>query len=480
MTRPVTATLTFLCTSLIACGIPEDPRAAWLVEQITRDNRVWWTRDPEVLAAKYRTMAADPYDYMRGTAGVFLRDLERPGTDRLPTAFLSTAKAADILLVVDPHPENVGGFLPGWPPPPDDGGFRLDFNDFDAAAHGPWIWDLRRGAAGLSVLLEPIADCDPTTCRDAAVERFAREYARAILDPASAPPVDDLGAWGEVVDRLVDDLIDKGRTRDEVGDQTERGEDGSLVLVREPIDDDGDGLLDLTDDERRQVDRLVEAFLPHAPDGFRLRDVVRRFGRGVSSQPAFRYYWLWDQGDPGDDDDRLFQVREVVDPPAVPNLAAPVPGLFGGQADRVRAAADALWAVPGSDPLMTGLQDGTMTFKVLSLSGYSDGFDHGDIAKDADKGKTGPEDLIALGGFVGHLLGGAHARGPTASGHDARDAIREDLDGRVDVLVDELVASARADLQRTLDDHARFVDALDRLGPWLGADRVYVDQELTP
>ncbi len=438
--------------STTGCVDPENARTAWLVEQLHRDNRVWSTRDPSLLSAKYARMAADPYDYMRGTNGVFLRDQERPGTERVPTAFLTEPHAADVLLMVDPHPENVGGFLPGWPPPPDDAGFRLDFNDFDGASHGPWIWDVRRGALGLAMLVHGIPSCDDA-CRMATIEAFAQAHATAVLDP-QAHDLGALSAWGEVVERRAEDLIEKGRDRDEVSDQTERDEDRRLRLVREALEPDGRAILDLTPDEQAQVDRLVRAYTPHAPEGFRLLDAVRRYGRGIASIPAIRYVWLWDQGDDGTGDDRLFQVREVVDPPAIPGLSDPVPGLFGGQADRVRAAAEGLWAVPASDALLVGLRDGAMTFKVASWTGYSDGFDHEDIQEDAEDGKTDPEDLVALGRFLGALLGGAHQRGLTAHGRDAGAILRAELEGRVDAFLAETTDAAATDLARTLETRA--------------------------
>lgn len=467
-----------LSLGLCACATPDDPRAAWLVEQLTAENRVWWTRDPQRLAEKYARMASDPYNYMRGTAGVFLRDLERAGGDRLPTAFLTVPDAAAILLVGDPHPENLGGFVPGWPPAPQGDGFRVDFNDFDGAGHGPWVWDLRRAGLGLATLLAPIDTCPPDTCRDAAVTALADAYATAVLDPGSLPALDDRTAWGEVVDRLVDDALDDGRARDRLLKETRPAEDGGLTLIREPREADGRGMLDLTPAERAQVDRLTLAARDHFPPGFRLLDAVHRFGRGVASLPAVRYVWLWDEGDPSDADDRLVQVRETIDPPAIPGLAAPIPGLFADQADRVRAAADALWETPGSDARLGGLRDGTMTFKVTTWSGFAQGFEHVDIEEDAAEGKIGPDDLVALGRFVGARLGHAHARGTTAHGTAARDALRAELDGRTAVLVDEVVAAARFDLDRTLADHQRFLDALDRLGPWLGADALFASPEI--
>lgn len=474
--------LSLLCVGLTmgACQEPGAQRTAWLVEQLTRDNRIWWTREPDRLEIKYRKMADDPYNYMRGTAAVFLRDLERPGTGRRPTAFLRSPGATEMVLMGDPHPENVGGHLPGWPPPPDDSGFRLDFNDFDGVGYGPWIWDVRRGAVGLAMLMHPISRCPVDPCRQRTLEAYAEGYAAQILAPQSLPDLQDAPAWGAIVQGLTEQALEEGRRRRRLFRSTQRNADGEVTLSLEEPRDDGRATYPLTDDERRQVQRLVEDYQGIAPEGFRLLDAVHRWGRGVASLPAHRYVWLWDTGDPSMDDDRLFQVREFIDPPPVPGLWRPVEGLFQDQVHRVRASAEALWTVPASDPLLAGIADGTMTFKVVTWSGYTEGFDHDDIAEDAGRGRIGPSDFEGLGRFIGALLASAHTRSPTASGRDSHSILRDELHGHEDLFIEEIVEGAWADLERTLDDYVRLNQALNRLGPLLGAEHIYTDRELQP
>lgn len=458
---------------LTACVAPDDARTAWLVDALVDDNRVWTTRDPELLAAKYRKMAVDPYNFLRATATVWLRDQSRPGVDRPSTRFLRSPEATEILLAGDPHPENLGTFYPGLGTDPE-AATRVDLNDLDGAGFGPWTWDLRRAAVGIRMMVAPTEACD-AACADAAVDALARGYAEeiAVLADGGAPvePVEGAG-HGAIVDRLIDDSEDDGRRRDREDDETERTEDGLVLLRDDALASDGRGHLALTEPEQRLLDDLMDAYARHpaAPPGFRVRDSVRRYGRGVASLPAVRFVVLYDTGDPGEEDDLLLQVREVVDPPAFPGASLPVTGLFASQADRIEEAPRLLWSRPDTDPRNAGLVAQGLTFKVVAWTDHNQGFEHVDIAEDLDDGVVGPGDVAAFGAMTGRILAGAHGRAPTAGGLPGLRAVAADLDGDADGLAEELRATSRIDLDESLADHARFLDALDRLGPWLGAE----------
>lgn len=467
---------------ITACvGPPPDVgRRAWLVEQLVRDDRIWLDRDPALLATKYQVMAADPYDFFRGSAGVYFRDLARPVPGRPRTAFLEDAAGAEVLLVGDPHPENFGAFLPGDPSEPLATGLRVDVNDLDAAAFGPWVLDVRRAAVGVALLVDDLPGCDPQTCRDVAVAAVAEGYVAGVR--ATGMGRFDRDAWGEAVRRLLDKAEEDEAVHDRVGKETETV-DGHRRFVREPLDEAGKGMLSLTASESAELHDLVVAYAadPAAPVGFRVLDAVRRFGRGVSSLPAVRYAVLYDRGDDGPDDDGLLVLREVVDPPAIPSLFAPVTGvLVLRPEDRVPEASRRLWAVADSDPRLAGLDAGTRAFKVLSWSDAFEGFDHVDLAEDVADGTVGVDDLVGLARLIGTLLGGAHGRAPTAGGRAgaAREAIVGALQGRDRGFVDEVVAAAAYDLQRVRDDHRLLREAIDDLGPHLGA--AWVDVEDLP
>jgi uncharacterized protein (DUF2252 family) len=449
-----------LLLAVIACASPAgDTRAAWMLDVLARDNAPWLARDPALLEAKYRRMAADPYDFMRGTFALFLADMAAPHPDRTHTAFLATSAAASVLLAGDPHPENVATLLPGsW-------GVRsgvapeelvLELTDLDGAAFGPWVVDVRRGALGVLAMLPSTCDSD---CQRVVIARYARAYATG-LSPV-AVTCDSLRSVALVWSRCRASASDAA-TGVDLDSRTTLAGGARRWLLDESLDGEGKGMLALSDEERAQVERLLAA-APPGPAGARVLDVARRYGMGVASLPAVRYAVLWDLGDDGPDDDAAYMMRELVDPPAPPGRLPSVPALFDSNAARAEGAPRRLWSRPDADAWIAGVVDGSSTFKRVGAAGWLQGFEHDEV-EDAD-----PEALVSFAEGVARVLAGAHARGVTAAGDPAGDVIRAELEGRGEDLVEELLVQGPADLARLQDDHAVFVEALEAWGPLLGA-----------
>lgn len=478
--RSSVALLLGAALALPACA-PLDPelaRRAWLVEQLTRENEVFLGRDPALLASKYAAMAAHPFDWMRGSHGLWLQDQLRPAGERVPTAFADDPIADPLLLVGDPHPENLGTFLPGPGPgptvgdPPDaSAALRLEFNDLDGAAFGPWILDLRRAAFGLALLLHGLAETDDPALRDAAVDALASAWLEGVQ---GEPPVytlgeDALGA-GLLIGDLLDEADEEGRERKRLDKYSQVGEDGRRRLRLDPaLDEDGAGLLALTVEEEAQVARLLGA--PLAEGGLRLLDAARRYGVGVASRPAVRYLLLVDQGQESDDDDDLLNLREVLDPPLPAGLQGTVPALFDDAPSRVEEAPRRGWSVSDADAALRGLADGAQTFKLTSASSFFQGIERAKIEEAWAEGEADRDDLLGLARVLGHTLAGAHTRAPTAAGQPSAPGLRAQLEGREEALRDELLRSAEADLARALLDRELLAEALALYGPLLGAER---------
>ncbi len=435
----------------------DELRKAWLVEALADDNRVWLSRDPALLGAKYAKMAADPYDYLRGTAGVTFRDRARAGSDRSHTIFLRDAEAVEVLLTGDPHPENMGTFRPADL-------VVLELNDFDGSAFGPYLLDVQRLALGLIYLADE-AGFEP---QDAAlvVDAAARGYLEAVVgDPWPSGLVP--GQQGVILDQLLSKVSDDGAARARLLEYTEVLPEGGRRFRFDAALEAGAGVLPLTIDEGRQLDRLLASWSA-APEGFRVLDRGRRFGSGVASLPSVRYVVAYDLGDDGPDDDALVSIREVVDPPAVPGVHVGAPGYWDSGADRIEATARTLWSRADADPRYAGLTDGAMTFKVQTWASWHDSFDHERVLSDIARGRVVLDELVRWAGTLGQLLGSAHARAPTARGGEARAAILRDLNSQGEVFVTEIIGTARADLDQLRTDHRLFVEAREELGDLLG------------
>lgn len=467
--------------ALLACASPGPlaARAAWIQERLTEDNRWWLTRSPSLVETKYARMDADVYDWMRGTAGLFLADGLRPDPDRAPTAFLVDPDAAAVLVVGDPHVENLGTCLPGAEPDPGvaaDGELPLEWVDLDGAAYGPWTVDTRRAALGIALVADAIEGCDG--CVDRAVDAFARAYAAEIVAQgegrgwAAAAETEHEGA-------VVADLRAGARADGSIGaeldeytvvEADERGIGVRRLARDERLAEDGDGVLALRAREEAQLARLLAVY--DAPPDFRVLDAARLYGKGVASLPATRYLVLWDTGHDGLEDDRLLALREVIDPPTVDGMVPGLGAVYRDNAERIEAVATTLWSRPDADARLDGIADGATAFKATTVSGWFQTFDHADVPRLFAVGVAADSDLDAFAATVGRALAAAHARGTTLDGAPSLPVIAGDLaaGGGADTLAEERVRDAAADLETLHADHALFRALRADVGPLLGAE----------
>ncbi|MGW4593952.1 DUF2252 domain-containing protein [Streptomyces sp. NPDC004457] len=123
-------------------------------------------------------MAATPFAFLRGSAGLMAYDLARTPATGIGTQICGDAHAANFGLYGDAR-----------------GGLVIDLNDFDETVHGPWEWDLKRLAASL-VLAGREAGADEDTCR-AAARDAAGAYRRTMRLLARLPVLD---AWNAIAD----------------------------------------------------------------------------------------------------------------------------------------------------------------------------------------------------------------------------------------------------------------------------------------
>ena len=173
----------------------------------------------------------------------------------------------------------------------------------------------------------------------------------------------------------------------------------------------------------------------------------------------------WDRGDSSPDDDDLITVREVVDPGGLQGLGQSATLLFDTNAQRIEMTPRALWSSPQADPMLAGLTDGAMTFKVATISSWTQGVEHHDLPAE-------PDVLEQFAAQLGAQLAAMHLRAPSDSDRSGGEIIAADIGSRADLFVDELVRDVELDLRRVRTDHALFVQALELYGPVLGANRL--------
>ncbi len=135
-------------------------------------------RLPELTPIRVGRMAATPFAFLRGTAGLMAYDLARTPMTRIRAQICGDAHAANFGLYGDAR-----------------GGLVIDLNDFDETVHGPWEWDLKRLATSL-VLAGREAGADEDRCRKAAFDAVGA-YRRTMRLLAKLPVLD---AWNAIAD----------------------------------------------------------------------------------------------------------------------------------------------------------------------------------------------------------------------------------------------------------------------------------------
>lgn len=135
-------------------------------------------RIPELTPIRAGRMAATPFAFLRGSAGLMAYDLARTPMTRIRAQICGDAHAANFGLYGDAR-----------------GGLVIDLNDFDETVSGPWEWDLKRLAASL-VLAGREAGADEERCRKAAYDATGA-YRRTMRLLAKLPVLD---AWNAIAD----------------------------------------------------------------------------------------------------------------------------------------------------------------------------------------------------------------------------------------------------------------------------------------
>ncbi|MFF7454242.1 DUF2252 domain-containing protein [Kitasatospora sp. NPDC008115] len=123
-------------------------------------------------------MAATPFAFLRGSAGLMAADLAATPAGGIVAQLCGDAHAANFGLYGDAR-----------------GRLVMDINDFDETVPGPWEWDLKRLAASL-VLAGREVGADEATARQAAFDA-AGAYRRTMRTLAKLPALD---AWNAVAD----------------------------------------------------------------------------------------------------------------------------------------------------------------------------------------------------------------------------------------------------------------------------------------
>ncbi|MGP3924445.1 DUF2252 domain-containing protein [Streptomyces sp. 8N616] len=179
-------------------------------------------RLPELAPIRVGRMAATPFAFLRGSAGLMAYDLAGTPITGIGAQICGDAHAANFGLYGDAR-----------------GSLVIDINDFDETVHGPWEWDLKRLVASL-VLAGREAGADEDTCRAAAHDATGA-YRRTMRLLAKLPAMD---AWNAIADEeLVShtDAHDLVGTLERVAEKARRNTSGRFAARATELMPDGEG-----------------------------------------------------------------------------------------------------------------------------------------------------------------------------------------------------------------------------------------------
>ena len=314
------------------------PSRADPLKQIAAFNR---GRKPELLALKYRKMAATPFGYFRGTNHLFHADW--PGAawlERMPSAWLNG----------DLHIENFGTYR---------GDNRLvyfDVGDFDDGALGPLGRDLMRFLVGVHMAGHEMGFG----------ARRASELGRLFLAAYRAALIDGKARWIErrTAGGVIGELLVKLERRTQADLLAKRTE---MRKGKRRLRTDTGKALALDPAERARVVAFMKRFAQDRayPRFFKVLDVAQRVA-GVGALGLRRYVVLV-EGDGGREGAALIDLKSQNGSTLIPRLKQRQPK-FGSEAARVVAIETRMQAVGPAFLTPARIAGGSFTLRELQPS----------------------------------------------------------------------------------------------------------------
>jgi uncharacterized protein (DUF2252 family) len=408
------------------------------VDAVEETNR---GRLPELAPIRMGRMAATPFAFLRGSAGLMAYDLARTPSTGIGAQICGDAHAANFGLYGDARGELI-----------------IDLNDFDETGHGPWEWDVKRLAASL-VLAGREAGAGEDVCREAAFDAVGA-YRRTMRLLAKLPSLD---AWNAIADEeLVShtDARDLLGTLERVSEKARQNTSARFAAKStEPVDAENGGLggrrfVDappvlrrIPDAEAAEVASALGEYLGTLPEDrlpllarYAIQDVAFRVvGTGSVGLRSYVVLLLDHRGEP-----LVLQVKEARPSALLPHL--PAAGFAVPEVEhegrRVVLGQKRMQVV--SDFLLGWTTVAGRPFQVRQFRNRKGSVDPAALAAD---------EIDDYGRMTGALLARAHA-------HSADPRLIAGYVGKNEELDEAVAGFAVAYADRTEADHAELVRAV--------------------
>lgn len=472
-----------LAPSMDAPNTKIDGRAKWLRDVLLADNRDLLEREDALTRGKFIKMRATPYNYFRGTAAIYYRDMLTPGKLNIPSAF-TTKDNAHTLLVGDPHPENYGSFRRA------NGKMIIDLNDFDGATYGPFYLDVRRLALGFYIMGQMGIDAKRFTPEDrqTLIKAVIAGYTEQILNAKTPIQQSFDPGQGQTQARTVfADLIRRaerdGKIKEELTEYTQIDKNGQRSIKLGVVEKSTDPLLfrdkivkpkpmyikgikNAYQDYTKTLTKTPPAGIPISQAAF--KGFGRRLGAGVSSYPVERFYVIIEGPTNNADDDILLEYKEILNPAVLPGLTQLTNRRATNNAQRVVQYQRQLQFADDIDPWLGWIKLDPISFRVRERTKYQKGVGVDRILEKLSEDKWSKQDIFDYAHDAGRILARAHARTKTIHGKLGQQVIEQALTGKAQAFEKETLDAINTYGPVTLDDYQRFITLLEEHGTALG------------
>jgi uncharacterized protein (DUF2252 family) len=402
-------------------------------------------RAPAAFRVKYRKMAADPFAFYRGSAGLFYADVAGRDDEWVDE------RTNRVWIHGDLHPENFGTYLNSA------GRLVFDVNDFDEAYLGHFTWDLMRFAAGLALIgwQKALPEDDVRNL----TRRYVRAYLAQVNHYLASEKDDDFALTLDNTDGPVLAVLRRARTNTRVAmlDGMTHIEDSVRRFH------DGSGVRRLSKAERRKIERAFDGYLATIPPAkrynrelfYEVHDIVGRSGFGIGSAGLQAYNVLVEGFSQALDNDVVLSMKQA-NVPAISYFAdmSAVSGYFEHEGHRTAVSQRALQA--HSDQLLGYTDIDGAGYVVSEISPYVLDFAWDDI--------TEPSEMAGVVDVLGRATAKIHCASDRDSEQDlvefqTEEAIAGVLRGRRAAFGTAIADFGIEYADQVRSDHAEFVDA---------------------
>jgi len=400
--------------------------------------------NPRAFRRKFRKMAAEPFDFYRGSAPLFYHDV-----DKLDDPYAND-QTSRIWIQGDLHAENYGTYMDA------EGVLVFDVNDFDEAYLGHFTWDLERMAASLALLGFQKAFPDKTI--RAMIDTYARAYLDQVRYFARGERDEEFRLTLNNTDGEVHDILLDARTGTRIGLLD------SLTVIeageRRFKDSAGERRLDFQ--EQVRVMNAYEAYLETIPErnrqqsvSYRVKDVVTLTGVGIGSAGLPVQSLLVEGPSEALENDVILSMKRALVPaPSRVVQDERIGKYFAHQGHRTALSQRALQA--HTDPWLGWCELDGHGQVVQELSPYAQ-----DVEWD---GVTEPDEVLPLLAGLGRATAKAHCVSDASSDEtlvtfDTEQAILEAVGDDDDAFAEHLCEFGGIYGELTREDHRLFVDA---------------------